>query len=82
MEQNSFDVIVVGAGAAGLIAAWELALTGKTVVVFEARDRIGGRIHTMQDKNFQLPVEAGAEFVHGELPLTQLLVKKSRRQLL
>lgn len=75
--QEDFDVVVIGAGAAGLMAAWELVQTGKNVAVIEARDRIGGRIFTIYDKNFSLPIEAGAEFVHGDLPLTKLLLKKA-----
>jgi monoamine oxidase len=75
--ENRYDVIVVGAGASGLMAAWELVQTGKKVAVVEARDRIGGRIHTITDKNFSIPVELGAEFVHGNLEHTQLLIKKA-----
>jgi len=76
MEENLFDVIVVGAGAAGLTAAWELVQTGKRTAIVEARDRVGGRIHTVNDKNFEIPVELGAEFVHGNLELTELILKK------
>jgi len=77
MEENSFDILVVGAGAAGLIAAWELVQTGKRTAVIEAKDRVGGRTHTVHDNNFELPVELGAEFVHGNLQLTQKLLKKA-----
>jgi monoamine oxidase len=77
MQKNSFDVIIIGAGAAGLMAAWELAQTGKKTVVVEARDYIGGRMRTINDQNFELPVELGAEFVHGDLKLTQMLLKKA-----
>jgi monoamine oxidase len=77
MEENFFDVIVIGAGAAGLMAAWELVQAGKKTAIVEARDRIGGRIHTIQDPDFELPVELGAEFVHGNLELTQLVLKKA-----
>jgi monoamine oxidase len=77
MKENDFDVIVIGAGTAGLIAAWEMVQTGKTIVVAEAKDRVGGRIHTIDDKNFEMPVELGAEFVHGNLQLTQTLLKKA-----
>ena len=77
MEENFFDVVVIGAGAAGLMAAWELIQTGKNAAVIEAKDYVGGRIHTIADKNFELPVELGAEFVHGGLELTQLLLKKA-----
>lgn len=77
MKEDSFDIIVVGAGAAGLMAAWELVQTGKKTAVIEAKDRIGGRTHTINDNNFELPVELGAEFVHGNLELTQMLLKKA-----
>jgi len=78
MEENFFDVVVVGAGAAGLMAAWELVQTGKHTAVVEARDYVGGRIHTIQDDKFELPVELGAEFVHGDLELTKLLLQKAK----
>lgn len=58
------DVIVIGAGMAGITAARELARAQLSVVVVEARDRIGGRIWTVRDFCDE-PVEAGAEFVHG-----------------
>jgi monoamine oxidase len=61
----SADVVVLGAGIAGLAAADRLGAAGRRVVVLEARDRIGGRIHTVDDPGLNLPVELGAEFVHG-----------------
>ena len=77
MEEKFFDVVVVGAGAAGLMAAWELVQTGTHTAVIEARDYVGGRIHTIDDDSFELPVELGAEFVHGDLELTKLILKKA-----
>lgn len=59
------DVLVLGAGIAGLGAAERLAAAGRRVLVLEARDRIGGRIHTVDDPGLGHPVELGAEFVHG-----------------
>jgi monoamine oxidase len=61
----SADVVVLGAGIAGLAAAERLGAAGRRVVVLEARDRIGGRIHTVDDPGLNLPIELGAEFVHG-----------------
>lgn len=70
------EVVIIGAGACGLMAAHILAERGHKVQVLEARDRTGGRIHTMRS-GFSLPVEFGAEFVHGEQPLTNSLLKES-----
>jgi monoamine oxidase len=58
-------VVVIGAGAAGLSAARSLHEAGVHVTVLEARDRIGGRILTIHDSAVGVPVELGAEFVHG-----------------
>ena len=59
------DVVVIGAGAAGLAAAAALAAAGRSVLILEARDRIGGRIWTRHEPGLAAPVELGAEFVHG-----------------
>lgn len=63
-----FDVVVIGAGAAGLAAARALSHAGLSVAILEARDRIGGRIFTVRPDTHALPVELGAEFVHGRPP--------------
>ncbi|MCD6063899.1 MAG: hypothetical protein K0R82_1810 [Flavipsychrobacter sp.] len=76
MKQDA-DVIVVGAGAAGLMAARHLAEAGRKVLIVEASDRLGGRINTMFSAGFQNLVEAGAEFIHGELPFTIQLLKEA-----
>ncbi len=61
------DVLIVGAGMAGLAAARSLAEQGLRVVVLEARDRVGGRIFTERTASGVL-VEHGAEFIHGRVP--------------
>jgi monoamine oxidase len=63
------DVLILGAGAAGLSAARELS-TSRRVIVLEARDRVGGRLHTVHHANHPLPIELGPEFVHGHMPET------------
>jgi len=67
MSQNP-DVIILGAGAAGLSAAIELTRAGLAVSVIEARNRIGGRIFTLRDPVCDAPIELGAEFIHGKPP--------------
>ena len=66
VKRTDTDVIVIGAGAAGLSAARELSQHGFRATILEARDRLGGRILTARDSPFGVPVELGAEFVHGE----------------
>ncbi len=63
-----FDAIVIGAGVSGLVAARTLAEAGLAVALLEARDRVGGRVHTIPAADGGLSVELGAEFVHGLAP--------------
>lgn len=58
------DVLVLGAGVAGLSAARALRAAGLSVLVLEARGRLGGRVFTLREGRGS-PVELGAEFVHG-----------------
>jgi monoamine oxidase len=67
-EQTHFDVLVIGAGAAGMAAAHVLSAAGISVGVLEARARVGGRILTLRPEGTDRPVELGAEFVHGRVP--------------
>jgi monoamine oxidase len=69
-DAEVFDTLIVGAGAAGLAAAAELGKHPGTVCVLEARDRLGGRIYTRSEHGVSLPVELGAEFIHGRSPAT------------
>src|SRR5690242_9856644 len=59
-------IVIVGGGIAGLGAARELMEHGCRVTLLEARDRFGGRIHTIHAKG--IPIDLGAEFIHGRDP--------------
>jgi monoamine oxidase len=65
MADRIWDVLIVGAGAAGLAAAEDLTREGLSIALVEARSRIGGRIWTRHPRESPLPVELGPEFVHG-----------------
>jgi monoamine oxidase len=56
MQDSDCDVLIVGAGAAGLAAACELADSGRQVLIIEARDRLGGRIWTRQEPGLAVPI--------------------------
>src|SRR6202790_3882098 len=75
-------IVVIGAGAAGLMAARELGRAGKKVTILEARDRCGGRILPLPAAEFGYPAEGGAEFVHGEAPVTHGLLREAGLSLL
>ena len=61
-QQNDAELIVLGAGIAGLACARALAERGVRVMVLEARNRVGGRVWTHED------VEMGADLIHGRSP--------------
>ncbi|UJR14202.1 hypothetical protein I4U23_001195 [Adineta vaga] len=61
-----YDVIIIGAGFASLIAARELSRRGRSVLIIEARDRIGGRTFTAQVDNEQY--EIGGTWIHWSQP--------------
>ncbi|SFV36111.1 flavin monoamine oxidase family protein [Thermoflavifilum thermophilum] len=75
---TKWDTLIVGAGAAGLQCGVTLAEAGQKVLILEARNRAGGRIHTFIDKHTGYTLDAGAEFIHGQLPHTFEWVKKLR----
>jgi monoamine oxidase len=69
--------LIVGAGAAGLMAGRELLRAGKKVTILEARERCGGRIHALRAGEFGYAAEGGAEFIHGEAPVTRALLREA-----
>ena len=72
-----YDVVIIGAGSAGLMAMKELLEAGYHVCLIEASSSAGGRIATVKEKGFHMPLETGAEFVHGRLPLTIRMLKQA-----
>src|SRR5262249_1848432 len=76
-KRKSDHIIVIGAGAAGLMATRELGRSGKKVTILGARDRCGGRIHPLPAAKFGYPAEGGAEFIHGEAPVTRALLREA-----
>lgn len=77
MAIDKTRVIIIGAGAAGILCAKELSEKGFSVTVLEAKNMVGGRAHTIQPQGFSFPIETGAEFIHGDLPITKGLVKEA-----
>lgn len=73
IRKEDKTVIVIGAGLAGLAAAQRLKQAGCRVTVLEARDRIGGRIHTSTQWP-ELPLDLGATWIHGVTgnPITKI----------
>lgn len=69
---SEVDVVVIGAGSSGIAAARRLAKTGISVIVLEARDRIGGRAHTVHRRltqhrggSLDLPLDMGCGWLHS-----------------
>ncbi len=74
------DVLVLGAGVAGLTAARALSGAGLQVTILEARDRIGGRLSTVREDG-RAVAELGAEFVHGRPPDLLEITREARLRL-
>lgn len=75
MNTFCMDIIIIGAGAAGLMAGKMLCAAGFAVTILEARERTGGRVHTLEHNG--ITMEGGAEFIHGNLSLTIELLKEA-----
>jgi monoamine oxidase len=67
------DVIIIGGGLAGLAAGHELTQAGHGVLLIEARDRLGGRVHTSHVPGFPHPVELGPEWIDRSSTIATLL---------
>ncbi len=76
---NGVRIVVVGAGLAGLAAARHAKDLGAEITVLEARERLGGRVHT--DRSLGVPIDLGAAAIHGSIgnPLTALARAASAR---
>src|SRR5207249_11234415 len=81
LRNKASDVLIIGAGAAGLAAARDLSGAGRKVTVLEARDRIGGLIFTYKDPSEPIHIELGAEFVHGKSPELWHIAQKAHLEL-
>jgi monoamine oxidase len=75
-QTTIYDIIVVGAGIAGLKAAHDIQKQGLSVLVLEANDRIGGRIQTTTDFDKDFPVDLGAELIHTKTSSTWELIRQ------
>jgi monoamine oxidase len=82
VDLGDFDSIVIGAGAAGLAAAVVLGDAGHSVLIVEARDRLGGRLCPLDVPELPVPVELGAEFVHGAATDTRAWLRRAGRSVL
>jgi monoamine oxidase len=78
VDANAADAIVIGGGVAGLAAAAVLGRRGRRVILLEARERLGGRIHTVRPPGWRRPVELGAEFVHAGNDALWRVVRRHR----
>jgi monoamine oxidase len=75
VQTTNSDVLIIGAGIAGLAAARRLAEAGLSVTLLEASARVGGRIFTVRDS--AEVIELGAEFIHGRPPELWSLIEEA-----
>jgi len=80
MSKRISEVVVIGAGVAGLACAKALCEAGLRVTILEARNRVGGRIWTVHPSLTDAPVELGAEFIHGLPQEVWQIVKRAGLQ--
>ncbi len=73
-EEKVYDVLVIGAGMSGIAAADFLDDKGLSVLILEARDRIGGRVWTMYWDEAEKQIDLGASWIHGTTnnPITKI----------
>src|SRR5262245_15500325 len=74
---RTVDAVIVGAGVAGLSCGARLVQNGASVVVLEARNRVGGRIQTLRLPGVS-PVEMGAQVIHGSRAATWAIVRAAK----
>ncbi|RYF97979.1 MAG: NAD(P)/FAD-dependent oxidoreductase [Chitinophagaceae bacterium] len=72
------NILIIGAGASGLMAARELAKAGKRVTMLEAKEKVGGRILDIPSAvSVDFPFMVGAEFIHGNAEATFSLLQEA-----
>src|SRR5215510_2225503 len=69
------DIVVIGAGAAGVAAARRIVAAGRKVIVVEAASQVGGRCIT-DNSTFDVPFDRGARWIHN--PETNLMIRLGR----
>jgi monoamine oxidase len=72
------NTIILGGGVAGLAAAQSLTHAGRKILLLEARPRLGGRVYTWPASGPGVPIELGAEFVHGRPPELWKIIEAAR----
>jgi len=75
-DEKKTDVIIIGAGFAGITAGRELSNIGLSSIILESRDRIAGRTWTKDDNNIGMPIEMGGTWVHWAMPYVWSEIKR------